>query len=337
MTVLHKSLAALVALVLVGGIVDVSVRAGDGSSGTGGDGSRASESAYAAQLLPVADAVFVAVEPEDAVTGQLSDETPDLAFPARDAYRQAGPDRQLRSAQRRLKALTPPAAFSADQAQLVASVAKLDQALVGFRRTAGARTYNKLLSVFDANTTTLEDGEGSWDTALADIFRRAHDHAPNDFDHAYPDRTSRELWLFNAGHACLQAEVSGLALNVDLRSKSGEQKVFGDASRILSRLGRQLAEIRRPTGADALPAQITSRLRIFHFTAALFLRMHREILAGDRAGVLQGINQLTQLVGSFSALGTAMGKYGSTLCQREIAEIGNVGSPAGSSGGNPST
>jgi hypothetical protein len=314
---------AVVAMVAIGGTVV-------GLSGGGGGKSPQSDSAYAGSLAAVATDLRTAVGPADIV---LLDSAGNQ-YGARDALAQAGPVVRFEADQARLAKLAPPSGLATDQADLRQAATRIDKDLQDLRSKAVLVGYDAFLHATVATTTDLDTAESQWDAALADAFSRLKARAPINFMQQVDVSHTKEMWLFRAAGRCDSAEVSLIYRHNHVNFG---QVAFSVLATVAPRLGERLAGLPRPTGSDALPAGITSKLPALSDEGRVITDLLRNRKSGNKKGLHRDAALAHLAIANEATLVKALSNYGSQDCVAAVTILlnGSVARPTKSSGGIP--
>jgi len=302
---------------------------------------RRAEQAFLVKLTPVANDVFRAAAPVQAVLAALAEPGPDDIFAARDALAHGGSLAELRKLSTALHALRPPVGLRAQTASVIEAVDAMKDALSGLSAHGNETKFDALAEALDGDDASgFGSAQGDFIEAVVASYGRQHARPPFTSDADGPRlRGTSTSWIFAADKACDTAYL-GLLPVVKLEKQktlSSLKQVVVLWSRELSGLAAAFARLPQPRDADRLPAAVTTRLGVIKTNAAIFDREVRAVTRRDADGFDLAERQLHELLPSLAQLGKAMRAYGAVHCGLIIAIWAGDKSAAKSGGGVTAT
>jgi len=302
---------------------------------------RRAELAFLATLMPVADNVFEAAAPVQAVLAALADPGPDDIYAARDALAHGGSLAALRSLSTQLHALRPPRGLRQQTASVVKAVDAMEGALTGLSTHGKQESFDALANALSGDDATgFSTAQGDFVDAVVASYGRQHAKPPFTSDSDGPRlRGTSTSWIFAADKACDAAYI-GLAPVVKLQKQTSlsalrqEVTLWGTQ---LGRLATAFARLPRPRDAARLPLAVTSRLGIIKSNAAIFGQELRAVNHQDPDAFDLADRRLHELLPSLSQLGKAMRAYGAVHCGLIMAIWAGDKSASKSGGGVTAT
>lgn len=279
---------------------------------------RRAEAAFLAKLTPVANEVYRAAAPVQAVLAALANPGPDDIFAARDALAHGGSLAALRKLSVQLHALRPPVGLRAQTDSVVKAVDAMKDALTGLSAHGKQNAFDALANALNGDDATgFGVAQSNFIDAVVASYGRQHTKPPFTSDADGPRlRGTSTSWIFAADKACDSAYI-GLLPVIKLEkqtSLSALRQLVALWSRQLGGLSTAFARLPQPRDADRLPRTLTSRLGVLKSNAAIFDKELRAIAQRDADAFDAADRQLHEVLPSLAQLGKAMRAYGAVHC-----------------------
>ncbi|MBV9097372.1 MAG: hypothetical protein JO079_04875 [Frankiaceae bacterium] len=302
---------------------------------------RRAELSFLRTLTPVADNVFEAAAPVQAVLAALADPGPDDIYAARDALAHGGSLATLRSLSTQLHALRPPRGLREQTASLVKAVDAMKDALSGLSSHGKQEGFDALANALGGDDATgFSTAQGDFIDAVVASYGRQHTKPPFSSDNDGPRlRSTSTSWIFGADKACDAAyiglvPVAKLQKQTSLAALRQEVTLWGTQ---LGRLATAFARLPQPRDAARLPLTVTSRLGIIKSNAVIFQQELRAVNHLDPNAFDLAERRLHELLPSLSQLGKALRAYGAVHCGLIMAIWAGDKSASKSGGGVTAT
>ena len=285
-------------------------------------------------LSAIATDVMLAADPVQTSLRAASLPEPGQLVGARDAIAHGGAADALATAVTRLRGLHAPAPMRSGLAKLTKDVDDLHTLaarLAAYVDVKDLLVLSKRLNDDDADTfgvtsaTVLDD--------LSTLYDRQH-LTPPSVDSRAEDATSAS-WIFGASSACIDAQVALIPVFA-IKSIDGvatAERLSRLWQHALSLAATRIGRLPRPTGRQALPPGLTSRLGVMRYNASLFSAQVSALKRSDLTTYQLNAAKIRTVLPSLAQLSKAFRGYGAVGCANVLDGWAGVSHARASTGG----